>query len=209
MKLASANKRRLARLAPLGLLLGGYVVWANTAQVRSAHGGWIADFNDPRQLVGAAQAVFVGRVVEQSGQEEDYPHFPRTQFKVEALHAIKSVRKLDPNSIESLPAEPAPLPDVVTVDQYGGYTRNPTGKLTLALMDGQHLLVPGQTYLLATAYDPERNRYHVLPHGAVPADDEDQLRAVMEQYNKAKREEIPFTMRNQGIDTPDPGPAAP
>jgi hypothetical protein len=203
MRLMIENKRRLAWLLPVGILLGGYLVWANIAQVRIAHGGWIADFNDPRQLVGTAEAVFVGRVIEQVGEARSTNPFPRTQFKVEVLQSIKSVRKLNPHSFDSLPAEPAPLADVVTVDQYGGYTRDQTGKLTLVLMDGQHLLVPGQTYLFATAFDPEQNWHHVIPEGAVPAGSEDKLKTVVEKFKKAKSEEIPFKLEKKGDDTPD------
>lgn len=187
------------------MLLGGYLVWANIEQTRSAHAGWVADFHDPRQLVGAASAVFVGRVIEQTGTMS-VGQFPQTQFEVEVLDQVKSVRKVNPRAWESLPAQPAPLPQRVIVDQYGGHIREITGKRTQLLMDDQHLLLPGQIYLLATAYDPDHNWYHVLPAGAVLLDSADKHKHTLEKFKKAKKEEIPLTRAGigGGVDTPDP-----
>lgn len=190
----------------LTVLLVTYLIWANTTRTISADGGWIADFNDPRQLVGAADAVFVGRVAEQVGVDETDTPFPQTQFRVEVVDTVKSVRRVNPQVFGSLPANPTVLPNVVVVDQYGAQFRDNLGRKTEVLMGGQHLLVPGQTYLFATAYDSEQNWYHVLPQGAVLLDRENGGTAV-ERFKKAKKEEIPLTLESLTRDGPPNPPA--
>ena len=195
----------------LAVVLGVYLIWANIEVTRSAHGAWAADFDNPRVAVGAAQAVFVGRVVEQVGEASTSPiGIPQTQFQVEVLDTVKSVRKVDPNAFESLPANLEALPRLVTIDQYGGHTRDVTGKRVEMLMDDQHLLVPGQTYLLVATYNADHNWYHVLPAGAVLLDNEDIKKATVEKFKKAKTEEIAFIKKSvfgdkvDTVDTPDP-----
>jgi hypothetical protein len=188
-------------LLPLGLLIIVYLAWANTLQIRSAHGGWITDFNDPRKLIGVAEAVFVARIIEQAGTDSTSP-FPQTQFKAEVLQTIKSVQRINPKSFESLPAKQVPLPQIIIVDQYGGEVREITGKRTLVLMENEPLLVPGQIYALATAYDPDNNWYHVLPHGVMPIQTPDRQATVVTDLLRAKQAEIPFTFPG-GEDTPD------
>lgn len=189
-------------------VLGVYLIWANIEVTRTIDAGWVADFHDPRAAVGAAEAVFVGRVVAQVGETSTTPiGVPQTQFQVEVVESIKSVRKVDPKGFDSLPANPVALPNVITIDQYGGHIRDLTGKRVEMLMDDQHLLLPGQTYLLVTAYDADHDWYHVLPEGAVQLDSEDKQKVTVEKFKKAKKEEIPLTKKNvfgNGVDTPDP-----
>lgn len=212
MRYLAIKKTNVLWTLALTILLAGYTVWANSEQVRSASGGWVTDFNEPRKLVGYADAVFVGRVIEQVNEDESHTPFPQTQFRVEVVDSIKSVKKLDSKSIESDKTKPAKLPDVVMVDQYGAHIRDNTGKRTLLLMDEQPLLIPGQTYLLVTSFDAEQNWYHVLPEGAVSIDSADKRKAILEKFKKAKNEEIFFTLKDvQGKegDTPDSDPSTP
>ena len=188
----------------LVILLGAYLAWANIEQVTRVHGSWVTDFHDTTRLVGYAEAVFVGRVVEQVQEIDDKP-LPHTQFKVQVLQPIKATRKVNPRSIESEQV-PNPLADIVVVDQYGGHIRDNTGKRTLVLVDDQPLLVPGQTYLLATAYDQDQDWYHVLPVGAISIDDAGELVAVVDKFKKAKNKQVLFKLDNKGVDTADPAP---
>ncbi len=194
METLARRRSLLVWLLPLGMLMVVYLLWANDEVVRSAQGGSVVDTSDPRRLVGYSDAVFVGRVIEQVGSVEpaDNP-FPRTQFRVQVLQSIKAARRVN-NQAESLPSEPAPLPDVVVVDQYGGHTRNAAGKEMLLLMNDVPLLKPGQAYLLATRYSEEGNWYHVLEsnHAAVPIGDAAELAALVESFTAANREQIPF-----------------
>jgi hypothetical protein len=86
------------------------------------------------------------------------------------------------------------LPNIVTVDQYGAHIRDDLGKQIELLMNEQHLLVPGQTYLLVLTYNADQNWYHVLPEGAVLLDSKGKKEATVEKFNKAKQEEIPLTL---------------
>ncbi len=177
-----------------GLLVAAYLAWWNMEVVRSAEGAFDFDVGDPRRLVGFSDAVFVGRVVDQVGSSApaDDP-FPRTQFRVQVLRGIKSVRRSE-GQVNSLPSEPTVLPDSVVVDQYGGYERDSTGKQVLWLMNGVPLLEPGKTYLLATRYNRENDWYHLSEgeEGVIPLSDAQDLSSVVEKFERARSEQIPY-----------------
>ncbi len=136
-------KSLVIQLVALGLIVAAYLVWANMEVVRSAEGAFDFDVDDPRRFFGFSDAVFVGRVVETGGSSVPAGHpFPRTQFRVQVLQDIKSVRRPEGEQINSLPSEPTMLPGSVVVDQYGGYGRDSTGKQVLWLMNGVPLLEP-------------------------------------------------------------------
>ena len=109
------------------------------------------DFNDDRVLAGYGHNIFVGRVVELSGNKQQYSR-PETQFKVEVLYNIKGN-----------------LQGTVTVNQEGGYKN---GILYVSAGDvmgpnnrygNGYLLQPGSTYLLSTRYSSTENWYHLNP----------------------------------------------
>lgn len=182
----------LVLLLPAIVLIATYVRWANDPIVRNAHAGSVIDPTDLRRLVGFSDAVFVGRVAEEVGHDvpADNP-FPRTQYRVEVVETIKASKRVN-QQLESEPSVAAPLGSVVTVDQYGGYSRDLTGKRVLELMEGVPLLIPGETYLLSTRYDPATDRYHVLEtQGAAIHLDAD-MKATIDRYKAAKSEQVPY-----------------
>ncbi|ACZ42841.1 hypothetical protein Tter_1935 [Thermobaculum terrenum ATCC BAA-798] len=137
----------------VALLVGAYIVWISIPATRQVEGSWVTDFSDRRKLVGYADAVFVGRVIERTEEVADL-RWPSTRFRVEVLEVIKSTRRLDPSKLDSEPSRQISLPSSVIVDQYGGYTRDLSGKLVKVVFDGQELLEPGRTYVLATSMMP-------------------------------------------------------
>jgi len=175
----------------VALLVGAYIVWISIPATRQVEGSWVTDFSDRRKLVGYADAVFVGRVIERTEEVADL-RWPSTRFRVEVLEVIKSTRRLDPSKLDSEPSRQISLPSSVIVDQYGGYTRDLSGKLVKVVFDGQELLEPGRTYVLATSYDADRSWYHVLPMGAVPADDAAARDQAVDSFRRAAAEQIPY-----------------
>ena len=101
-----------------------------------------ADYSNDAILMGASHNVFVGKVIAMVGNN-DFVGNPATQFSVEVIENIKG-----------------DLKDTVVVNQSGGY-RN--GALYLMEENGA-LMIPGDTYLLSTRYDPEGNYYTLNPH---------------------------------------------
>jgi hypothetical protein len=152
----------------------------------------VIDPSDLRRLVGFSDAVFVGRVAEEMGHDvpEDNP-FPRTQFRVEVVATIKARQRVN-QQLESEPSVAAQLGSSVTVDQYGGYSRDPSGKRVLELMEGMPLLVAGETYLLSTRYDPVTDRYHVLETQAAAIRLDADAKATIDRYKAAKSDEISY-----------------
>lgn len=143
---------------------------------------------DTRQLVGFADQVFVGQVIEQvseKGAQTSVPDhtFPRTQFSVKVLDNIKG-----------------DATGIVTVSQDGGYVEaaqtarseatEPTRELIL--VEGDSLLKPSKTYLLSTAYYPEANWYQIAaqPYGNLFVKDQVQLEVLKEKFEAAKKAQI-------------------
>jgi len=110
-----------------------------------AHANFIDDFSDKKKLVGATDNVFVGKVVEQAGTKS-LDGSPETQFTVEVVTNVKG--KLSGN---------------VLVNQQGGYRENEEGQTELLVIEGDQLLVPGETYLFATRYLESENWHTVVP----------------------------------------------
>lgn len=128
------------------------------------------DTSDPRKLVGFSDNVFIGKVMKQDG-EKSLSGYPETQFNVEVIENIKGE-----------------LTGTVKVNQQGGYSWN-----KLILFDNDPLLVEGKTYLFATKYLESENWYTVVPvHGDIPISNEKEQKELVEKYQKAYTEEIPF-----------------
>ena len=189
-----AGNRALSRrvwVLVCALLVAAYVVWISIPATRQVEGSWVTDFSDRRKLVGYADAVFVGRVIERTEEVADL-RWPSTRFRVQVLEVIKSTRRLDPSKPDSEPSRQVSLPSSIIVDQYGGYTRDLNGKLVKVVFDGQELLEPGGTYVLATSYDADRGWYHVLPMGAVAADDAAARDRAVDSFRQAVAEQVPY-----------------
>ena len=152
------------------------------------------DVRDTRQLVGANESVFVGRVLENTDTSK-MPGtggigVPTTQFTVQ----VKEVLKGD-------------LGGVVTVSQMGGYVEYAAGRDSpahgvkkgqnvrrLLLFEETPLLEDGQEYVFVTSFVREKG-YHsitVVPYGAVPLEgkDEKQCGNVVERFKKVRNEQI-------------------
>jgi hypothetical protein len=185
------RKKSTLGMIALGALFIVYIIWANIPQVQAASGSWSTDFGNPRRLVGYADAVFLGRVTKRWGGMSTR-FGPQTGYTVEVLHAIKSVHRQNPQNAASLPAIPAVLPSTLTLIQYGGFQRSVTGKLTLVLMDEEPLLEPGQTYVLATRYDSNKDIYLLLPRGSSVANTPQQRTIMLDKLTQAVPNEIPF-----------------
>jgi hypothetical protein len=90
------------------------------------------NFGDDREFVGAADNVFVGKVIEQSGTIGRRGN-PETQFAVNVILNIKG-----------------DLPKETTVNQLGGYKNGVLYVLNEGEKAAEYLLAPGSTYLFAT-----------------------------------------------------------
>lgn len=114
------------------------------------HASWAFDISNVGLLVKNSDNVFIGRVVEQVGNEPRR-RSPFTQFSVEVLANIKG-----------------DLKGKIVVDQEGGYKY---GVLHVLRDDaivpedmaksGEYLLLPGHVYVFATLQNKEKTRHTV------------------------------------------------
>ncbi len=143
---------------------------------------FVVDVTDDRALVGAADNVFIGRVIAQTGNKAntppldagDTPGFsPQTQFSVEVLENIKGN-----------------LNGTITVSQYGGYEEK-DGVTQLVLMKGDKLLEPGKTYLFAAGFNDIDKWYTIVPvYGDIPITNQTDYQNKLERFKKAYAHEI-------------------
>ncbi|MCK9351149.1 MAG: hypothetical protein WCT49_05575 [Candidatus Paceibacterota bacterium] len=93
------------------------------------------NFGDDREFVGAADNVFVGKVIKQTGNVPRGGD-PETQFSVEVIYNVKGN-----------------LQDETSVNQIGGYMNGTLFVLNEGEKPANYLLTPGSTYLFATRGD--------------------------------------------------------
>jgi hypothetical protein len=128
------------------------------------------DVTDTKRLVGWADHVFIGKVVEMSGTSDEYGML-ETQFKVEVAENIKG-----------------DLQGEVTVNQQGGYE----GK-NLILVENDQLLEKGKSYLFVSRKNEEQNWHTVVSvYGNILINSEEQKEELLSKYKKAYQEEIPY-----------------
>ncbi len=179
--------RLLLALAVVGL---GFVIYAVLAEGPTGTDGggdvvnvevdYAIEPTDERQLVGSATNVFVGKVFGKAGAEgaplsgPGDRVMPRTQFSVVVLENIKG-----------------DLGGEVTVSQTGGYDKSVGREVRI---EGDPILKPGQELLFATSYNPEEGWYTIAaqPFGTVPIEDEQQRTDLVERFEQAREEQIPF-----------------
>lgn len=94
----------------------------------------VADFSDDRILVGAAQNVFVGEVVQEVGSKR-LDGTPETQYSVKVHKNLKGKLKGE-----------------VIVNQFGGYDKDSEGNNVLVLYNEDEMLKEGRQYMFATRY---------------------------------------------------------
>lgn len=128
------------------------------------------DVTDPQRLVGWADNVFVGKVVNLSGTSDERGML-ETQFKVEVEENIKGE-----------------LQGEITVNQQGGYD----GK-NLILVENDQLLKEGESYLFITRKIEEQNLHTVVPvYGDILINSEAHREELLNKYKQAYLEEIPL-----------------
>lgn len=203
----------------------GVLIYVAVGSGRAASGPAVAyvDFafevRDERQLVGDADNVFVGRVIQKVGDEEAplspshtdaAPGSPSTQFRVGVEKNLKGS-----------------LNGSVTVSQDSGYVDYVADRgadkgkrvKTLILLNGDHLLEPGQRYLFVTSREPGTDYHRITTpgYGDVPVGDgpnEKRLDPLVAKFTQAASHQInPETMEVktqeiprqylQGEDVPD------
>ena len=129
-------------LTAVGLLSWTLSLGDRSERVSTGQPFWVIDRSNDRELVGLAQDVFFGRVVEKSGQTQEYG-WPETQFEVEVLEILKGS-----------------LSGTVTVNQEGGSYNDDSNYR----MEGVPVLLePGNSYLFATRHLPEEDWHTVVP----------------------------------------------
>ncbi|MCY6355292.1 hypothetical protein [Clostridium sp. ZS2-4] len=96
----------------------------------------VTDLNDKRKLVGFCDNVFVGTVLEKSGDKER-DRCPETQFKVKVLENIKGN-----------------LQETVTVDQQCGYKDG-----VFYTTNNDTMIQEGNTYIFCTRFNDKENWY--------------------------------------------------
>jgi len=177
--------RLLLALAVVGL---GFVLYAVLVERPTGTDGDVVNVEvdyaieptDKRQLVDAATNVFVGRAIGKVGAEgaplsgPGDRVLPRTQFSVLVLENIKG-----------------DLGGEVTVSQTGGYDKSVGREVRI---EGDPLLKPGQELLFVTSYTLEEGWYTIAaqPFGTVLIEDERQRTDLVERFEQAREQQIPF-----------------
>lgn len=144
------------------------------AEIIYQQASFAIDVTDDRKLVGAADNVFVGKVIAQTGTKTNRLS-PQTQFSVEVLENIKGR-----------------LTGTVTVNQAGGY-ETIVGKEYLYLMEGDQLLVSGETYLFVTRSKESEWHTFAPAYGNLLIEDQMDRQDKVERFESAFAQEIPFT----------------
>ncbi len=169
-----------ATLAILLLAIAGvgtYVALSSSTSKTAVSSSYGFEVRDERQLVGDADNVFVGRVVDQVSSEPlpgvgEGPDLPRTQFSVEVKKNIKGN-----------------LRNTVTVSQSGGKIKQ-NGN-TVVVEEGS-LLKPGEKYLLVTKYNEQQDYYQITTpgYGNILIKNKSDLQKTVKKFSKAKEEQI-------------------
>ncbi|WP_400242667.1 hypothetical protein AB3U99_16660 [Niallia sp. JL1B1071] len=142
----------------------------DTPVIRTLEYSHAFDVSDARRLVGWADNVFIGKVIEQVGTKSK-DVIPETQFKVEVTQNIKG----DFNG-------------TVIVNQQGGYKEK-----ELILVENDQLLEDGQSYLFVTKHLIEENWNTLVPvYGDIKINNDEEKQKITEKYEQAYKEEIPF-----------------
>lgn len=164
----------------LGVVIGGTllvaVLWSSIgtgpATVHSPSGSYVTDFTDDRRLVGWADNVFFGQVVEKTGETQDVP-YPQRQFRVSVLESIKGH-----------------LAGEVVVTQDGGFDEEEGREI---VVDGDPALQPGSTYLFVSRTDPNGEWQHIVNvFGDIRVESDLERAQLRERFRNAARNEVPF-----------------
>ena len=147
------------------------------------HPSYPYDYSDDRVLVGAAQFVFLGEVIEQVGTKgvptsDPETEIPQTQFRVKVITEVKG-----------------DLPDEIVVSQSSGVEKS-TG--ILVLIDGDPVLQSSETILFAVNEDKELGWYTIMagPFGTTRANDAHDAASLVARFEQAALQQF--------VPVPDP-----
>ena len=158
--------------------------YRSSQQSYISHAHPVTDLSDDRKLAGFVQNIFIGRVLEKSGQTEEYG-WPETQFKVRVLDVLKGT-----------------VEGEIIVNQQGGIWEEDGSKYR---REGDpNLIEPGEFYLFATRYYDVEDWHTVMPgYGNIKVDapaisDDDALlksehaEELRARFKEAVENEIPY-----------------
>lgn len=136
------KKSVLLVIIPILLLVPG--IYTNMIKLPIRHDlnySYVADFDDDRFLMGASHNVMVVKVLDEKN-EAGYSDMPSTLFSAQVISNIKGE-----------------LDGEITLMQQAGYEHG-----ILYVQENDELMKPGETYLVATRYNSERNFYTINSH---------------------------------------------
>ncbi len=138
------------------------------------HNSYATDISAPRRLSGIVDNIFIGKVVDQKRTFSRVGDDVWTLFDVQVEENIKGS-----------------LDGIVMVNQEGGYDN----KLSrMILVEGDSLLIPGETYLFATRFHPEGGWHTLVPvYGDIRITSDDHRTHMTSTFRTAVQEEIPYS----------------
>lgn len=194
--IAHPNKRFLfGMIVVAAMVSAGLSAWIflpgheqDSGQVTRSQFTSVTDLSNDRKLVGVADSVFFGQVLERLGQTEEFG-WPETQFSVKVLQVLKGS-----------------VAGAVTVNQQGGYRQEDN---SLFRMEGDpQLLETGGSYLLVTRPFQQKGWHTLVPgYGDIAirvpkhAKDDEVLGSqhateLRERFTAAIKGQIPFDPKN-------------
>ena len=142
------------------------------AETGIGHPVYALDPQDDHAMAAYATDIFIGRVLEQTGDvgaptSAPGQELPQSQFAVEVLDAVKGEAH-----------------GVVTVNQVGGLDAQAN---RMMLLEGDALLRPEEHELFLTVFVPEMEWYQIVAasHGHLPADDPVARAALINRFTQA------------------------
>ncbi|WP_233005483.1 hypothetical protein [Exiguobacterium aurantiacum] len=157
--------------AALFLYFVGSSIFTNEldpTKINSLDGNYVIDIYNPREVVGYADDVFFGQVIEEVGTKN--LHYPTTQFKVKVIETIKGDSKGE-----------------VVISQTGGIQGR-----ELYLYSEDPLVKDGETYLFSTKYRDHLKWSDVIPIGGkIKYSSEKEMAQLLKDYKQFYETEIP------------------
>ena len=136
------KKTALLIIIPILLLVSGIYTNMIKLPIRSdLNYSYVADFDDDKVLMGASHNVMVVKILDEKS-EAGYSDMPSTLFSAQVISNIKGE-----------------LEGEITLMQQAGYEHG-----ILYVQENDELMKPGETYLVATRYNSERNFYTIKSH---------------------------------------------
>jgi hypothetical protein len=139
-------------------------------EMQNIQGSYAFDITDHKQLVGWADNVFIGKVIETEGTSNE-DGMLETLFQVEVAENIKGQ-----------------LQGRIIVNQQGGYEGN-----KLLLVENDQLLMEGESYLLVSRHNNQHGWHTIVPvYGDILISDESHRDELINTFKSAYENEVPF-----------------